>query len=173
MHSEKDLAWHIEQRRKTGQHFSEYLVTNWVLQLLLAVGFMHSNKTVHRDIKPQNVFVDSDMNLKVGDFGVSRVLDFTAQNCLTTTGTPCYMPPEMVDSQNYSYKADIWSLGCVIYEICALEKLFPLKDEKDQPIGMLRMMDLIKHKEIKPIPQLYSEDLRKLVKYDFPYAEKC
>ncbi|MCB0370499.1 MAG: protein kinase, partial [Bdellovibrionales bacterium] len=64
---------------------------------------------------PQNVFVDSDMNLKVGDFGISKLLDFTAQNCKTTTGTPAYMAPEIVDSIDYSIKADIWSLGCVIY----------------------------------------------------------
>lgn len=67
--------------------------------MLLAIGFMHTNKVVHRDIKPQNIFVDSDMNLKVGDFGISRLLDSTAQNCKTSAGTPSYMAPEMVESQ--------------------------------------------------------------------------
>ena len=143
---EKDLAWHIEQRRKSGKHFSQYLVTNWILQMLLAVGFMHSNKIVHRDLKPQNLFVDSEMNIKLGDFGVSKLLDYTAQNCQTSAGTPCYMAPEMVDSIDYSYKADIWSLGCVIYEICALQKLFPMRDAQEKPIGMFKMMDMIKHK---------------------------
>ena len=47
---------------------------------------------------------------------------------------------------DYSFKADIWSLGCVIYEICSLERLFPLKDAQDKPIGLLKMMDMIKHK---------------------------
>ena len=131
-------------------------MTNWILQLLLAVGFMHSNKIVHRDIKPQNVFVDTDMNLKVGDFGISKLLDYTAQNCQTSAGTPSYMAPEMVDSEDYSFKADIWSLGCVIYEICTLERLFPVKDAQDKPIGLLKMMDMIKHKEIKAIPSIYS-----------------
>ncbi len=88
--------------------------------MLLAVGFMHSNKILHRDLKPQNIFVDSEMNLKVGDFGVSRLLDSTQQNCKTSAGSPFYMAPEMVDSQSYSYKADVWSLGCVIYEVCSL-----------------------------------------------------
>jgi serine/threonine protein kinase len=149
------------------------LITNWILQLLLAVGFMHSNKIVHRDIKPQNVFVDSDMNLKIGDFGISKLLDSTSQHCQTSAGTPSYMPPEMVDSQDYSFKADIWSLGCVIYEICALQRLFPPKDAQDKPVGLLKMMDMIKHAEIKEIPSLYSNDLRKLVKYQFTYPEKC
>jgi len=54
---------------------------------------MHTNKIVHRDLKPQNVFVDSDMNLKIGDFGISRILDHTAQHCQTSAGTPSYMAP--------------------------------------------------------------------------------
>ena len=70
----------------------------------------------------------------------------------------------MVDSQDYSFKADVWSLGCVIYEICTLERLFPVKDAENKPIGLLKMMDMIKHKEIKGIPSMYSEDLQKLVK---------
>ncbi len=114
--------------------------------MLLAVGFMHSNKIVHRDIKPQNVFVDFDMNLKIGDFGISKLLDSSVQNCQTSAGTPSYMAPEMVESQDYSFKADIWSLGCVIYEICSLERLFPVKDAQEKPIGLLKMMDMIKHK---------------------------
>lgn len=114
--------------------------------MLLAVGFMHSNKIVHRDIKPQNVFVDFDMNLKIGDFGISKLLDSSVQNCQTSAGTPSYMAPEMVESQDYSFKADIWSLGCVIYEICSLERLFPVKDSQEKPIGLLKMMDMIKHK---------------------------
>lgn len=112
--------------------------------MLLAVGFMHANHIVHRDLKPQNIFVDSDMNLKVGDFGISKLLDSTAQHCKTSAGTPSYMAPEMMESQNYSYKADIWSLGCVIYEVCALDRMFPTKDAQDKPIGIFRMMDLIR-----------------------------
>ena len=76
----------------------------------------------------------------------------------------------MVNSQDYNTKADIWSLGCVIYEICSLERMFPVKDENDKPVGLLRMMDMIMHKEIKDIPSLYSQDLRKLVKYPLNYS---
>ena len=58
----------------------------------------------------------------------------------------------MVESEDYSVKADIWSLGCVIYEICSLKKVFPSKDEQDKPIGLLKMMNMIQSKEIKGIP---------------------
>lgn len=90
------MAWHIEQRKKNKKHFNESLVGNWIFQMLLAVGFMHSNKIVHRDLKPQNIFVDSELNLKIGDFGISRLLDSTHQNCKTSAGTPSYMAPEMI-----------------------------------------------------------------------------
>lgn len=61
--------------------------------MVLAVGFMHSNKIMHRDLKPQNIFVDHNMNLKVGDFGISRALEHSNQYCKTSAGTPAYMAP--------------------------------------------------------------------------------
>jgi NIMA (never in mitosis gene a)-related kinase len=54
---------------------------------------MHSNKIMHRDLKPQNIFVDHNMNLKVGDFGISRALEHSNQYCKTSAGTPAYMAP--------------------------------------------------------------------------------
>lgn len=59
------------------------------------------------------------MNLKIGDFGVSKLLEGT-ENCKTTAGTPMYFSPELIKGEPYSKKTDIWSLGCVIYEICTL-----------------------------------------------------
>jgi NIMA (never in mitosis gene a)-related kinase len=72
---EKDLGEHIKQMKKQDKYFNENLIITWFFQLVLAFQFMHGKKIVHRDIKPQNIFVDSDMNLKVGDFGVSKLLE--------------------------------------------------------------------------------------------------
>jgi serine/threonine protein kinase len=55
-------------------------------------------------------------------------------------------------------------LGCVIYEVCALDRLFPTKDAQDKPIGIFKMMDLIRQGDLKDIPSMYSDDLKKLVK---------
>ena len=79
----------------------------------------------------------------------------------------------MVDSQNYGFKADVWSLGCVIYEVCALERLFPVKDAENRPVGLFKMMDLIKNAEIRQIPSFYSRDLRELVKYFLLHSGNC
>jgi NIMA (never in mitosis gene a)-related kinase 1/4/5 len=75
---EKDMSFHIDIMKKNNQYFSENLVINWVLQLVLGVQFIHSKKILHRDLKPQNIFIDNDMNIKIGDFGISKILATTS-----------------------------------------------------------------------------------------------
>lgn len=143
--------------KNKGKYFNESLVSTWIFQLILVVEYIHSCNIIHRDIKPQNIFVDKDMNLKIGDFGVSKILDGT-ENCKTTAGTPLYFSPELIKGDHYSKKTDIWSLGCVIYEICTLEKPFHAKT------GLLELMNVIQTQEPKSIPKIYSPDLNKLIR---------
>ncbi|KAJ3259830.1 Serine/threonine-protein kinase Nek2 [Boothiomyces macroporosus] len=81
-----------------------------------------------QDIKPENVFLDKSLNVKLGDFGLSRQINPEEEfaktyvgNVYTHSGTPYYMSPELVDEQPYNAKSDVWALGCLIYELCALE----------------------------------------------------
>ena len=82
---------------------------------------------MHRDLKPANIFVDSKDNLKLGDLGLGR--DFTSQTmeAFSRVGTPLYMSPEVLQGNGYDFKSDVWSLGCISYELCAL--ISPFKDE--------------------------------------------
>ena len=82
---------------------------------------MHSRKVIHRDIKTQNVFLTSSNTIKVGDFGISKVLESSTQVAMTVVGTPYYMAPEACQSMPYTSKSDIWALGIVIYELCTLQ----------------------------------------------------
>lgn len=150
--------------RKQQKHFTESLVGTWIMQLVLAIEFMHKKNVLHRDLKPQNLFVDEDMNLKIGDFGISKALESSLETCKTSIGTPCYMAPEMYTTDRYNNKADIWSLGCVVYEICALEKLFPMRDKEDKVVGIFKIMESIKEGRMREVPSIYSEGIRKLVK---------
>jgi serine/threonine protein kinase len=75
---------------------------------------------LHRDIKPGNVFFDQGNNIKLGDFGLSRILSETSNYAKTNVGTPYYMSPEQVNESEYNEKSDIWSAGCLLYEIVAL-----------------------------------------------------
>jgi serine/threonine protein kinase len=119
-----DLGQHIKKRRETGKHFSENLILNWLLQLVMALEYIHGKKILHRDIKAANVFLTAGCVIKLGDFGISKILSETVHS-KTFVGTPYYMSPEMCMNQSYTNKSDIWSLGCVLFEVAALE--YPFK----------------------------------------------
>ena len=74
---------------------------------------------MHRDIKSQNIFLDDD-TIKIGDFGLSKSLESTTDKTKTMVGTPYYLSPEIIESRPYSFKSDVWALGVLLYEMCAL-----------------------------------------------------
>lgn len=74
---------------------------------------------MHRDLKPANVFLDANAFVKIGDFGISKVLGETI-NLHTFAGSLHYMAPEIHSNQKYGNKVDIWSLGCLLWEIASL-----------------------------------------------------
>lgn len=81
-------------------------------------------KILHRDLKPANIFFDSEGNVKLGDFGLSRVLGENSIFAMTNVGTPYYMSPEQISEVKYNEKCDIWSAGCMLYEMAALKPPF-------------------------------------------------
>jgi len=88
---------------------------------------MLAMRVMHRDLKPANIFMDAENNLKLGDLGLGR--DFTSQTmeAFSRVGTPLYMSPEVLQGSGYDFQCDVWSLGCIGYEFCALRN--PFKDE--------------------------------------------
>ncbi|XP_069421905.1 serine/threonine-protein kinase Nek11 isoform X7 [Ovis canadensis] len=80
-------------------------------------------KILHRDLKSKNIFL-KDNKLKIGDFGVSRLLMGSCDLATTLTGTPHYMSPEVLKHQGYDTKSDIWSLACILYEMCCMNHAF-------------------------------------------------
>jgi NIMA (never in mitosis gene a)-related kinase len=88
---------------------------------------MHDLKVMHRDLKSANVFLNSDFTVKLGDMNVSKVANKRGLN-YTQTGTPYYASPEVWRDEPYDVKSDIWSLGCVLYEMIALKPPFTAED---------------------------------------------
>jgi NIMA (never in mitosis gene a)-related kinase len=81
--------------------------------LLFGVKALHSKNVLHRDLKAANVFLTSNKTLKIGDFGISKVLDNTSAK--TFVGTPYYLSPEVCENRPYNLSSDLWSLGIIVY----------------------------------------------------------
>jgi NIMA (never in mitosis gene a)-related kinase len=72
-----------------------------------------------RDLKLANVFLAADNTIRLGDFGIARVLKHTMEQAKTVVGTPYYLSPELCANSPYNHKSDVWSLGCILYELCS------------------------------------------------------
>ncbi|QSL64110.1 hypothetical protein MERGE_000265 [Pneumocystis wakefieldiae] len=114
---------------------------------------------LHRDIKPDNIFRDGEIYVKLGDFGLSRILDDPSRTFAQTyVGTPYYMSPEIINHEPYTAKSDIWALGCTMYEMCT--KLPPFR-AMTQP----ELNHKIRRGIFPPIPGLYSMTLRDTIRW--------
>ncbi|XP_061853341.1 serine/threonine-protein kinase Nek11 isoform X2 [Colius striatus] len=118
-----DLDFKIQEYKESGKIFTQRQIIDWFIQLLLGVNYMHRRRILHRDLKAKNIFLKNNL-LKIGDFGVSRLLMGSCDLATTFTGTPYYMSPETLKHQGYNTKSDIWSLGCILYEMCCMNHAF-------------------------------------------------
>ncbi|CAD8090683.1 unnamed protein product [Paramecium sonneborni] len=153
---EGDLSFHINRMSQRKEYFPEQIILNWFLQCALALKYIHEQKILHRDIKSQNIFLSSNGFVKIGDFGISRVLEHTQDQANTVVGTPYYMSPEVCENKPYTYKSDVWSLGCVLYELCNLSHAFKSNN-------LLGLVNRIVKEQASAIPSHYSKELADLI----------
>lgn len=122
----------------------------------MALEYVHGRKILHRDLKSQNVFLTANNTIKLGDFGISKVLENTNDQALTVQGTPYYMSPEVCQSKPYTYTSDVWALGCILYELCTLKHAF----SSENLLGLV--FKIVQDKQ-EPLPEVYSADMKNLV----------
>ena len=152
-----DLSQIIKKYASLKQYIPEEQIWTYFIQICRGLNYIHSKKIIHRDIKTQNIFLSKDNVIKVGDFGISKILKNTYDFCKTPLGTPYFLSPEICSGKTYDYKSDVWMLGCVLYELMTLKRPF---DGDNLP----NLMRNILRKEIKDLPKNYSNNLKWLVK---------
>lgn len=146
----------IAKYKIEGNRFSNEQVKNWIAELVLAIMLIHSKNILHRDLKLQNMFLSQDNTIKQGDFGVSKELEENVDFTSTICGTPYYMSPELAGGVQYSAKADIFGLGCALYELLTFE--LPFSDE-----NMLGLFNKILKDRPPPIDGDYDEECKEIV----------
>jgi NIMA (never in mitosis gene a)-related kinase len=107
-------------------------------QICLAIRHVHSKRILHRDLKTQNVFLTKQRKVQLGDFGISRVLQNTYDCAKTAIGTPYYLSPEICQEKPYNHKSDVWSLGCILYEMLSLNHAFDARSMKGLILKIMR-----------------------------------
>ncbi|KAG8346746.1 Protein tyrosine kinase Protein kinase domain [Trypanosoma vivax] len=154
-----DLGQLIETHKFKKTYESESVVASFMIQALVALNFLHvDQRTLHRDIKPQNIFLHSDNCIRIGDFGVSTILGHVGDTAKVACGSPFYMAPELCEERAYDGKADIWSLGVTLYELMTHNRPF-------SSTTAAVLMRAIVSGEFQPIPEggAYSKQLIELV----------
>jgi serine/threonine protein kinase len=121
-----DLAQKVERYKRRRQYIDEDVVWRYLIQSLKALQYLHEKGICHRDLKTANSFIAEDGSIKIGDMNVSKRLN--QGNLKTQIGTPYYMSPEIWQNRPYNSSCDLWSLGCMVYELCALRPPFTGND---------------------------------------------
>ena len=142
LHSPKKLTLvfeYVEQDLKkiidaaNGKGLEMNLVKSFLYQLLRGVDYIHKNKVLHRDLKPQNLLINKDNIMKIGDFGLARGYGIPVKNYTHEVVTLWYRPPDvLLGNKTYGTTVDMWSIGCIFAEMVTGKPLFPGNSETDQ-----------------------------------------
>jgi serine/threonine protein kinase len=157
-----DVHTFLQEAKKARQLPDENSFLAWFVQISLALHALHSKRILHRDLKTQNIFItgrkdENVLALKLGDFGIATVLSSTLELAKTQIGTPFYMSPELINNKPYSYKSDIWGLGCVLYEIINGQRAFDAQGLNGLALKIIRG-------HYTPITSSCSPSTRSLIK---------
>jgi len=150
-----DLSEYLKKVRNAGKSLPQEQVVRWFTQSILALKYIHDLHVLHRDLKSGNFFLSKSGNIKLGDFGIAKVLECTAAVAKTQIGTPYYLSPEICKGEPYAWGSDVWSMGCILYELCSLRVPFDAAD-------LRALIQRITSGSVPELPAGYSDALRNL-----------
>ena len=140
----------IDKNKKKKELIEEDILYNIIKQICLGIKEIHDKNIIHRDIKPENIFMNDNKDIKIGDFGISKYFGPNKDYLVTLkkAGSTFYTAPEIITNGIYNEKADMFSLGCVIYELFHLrvyynDKLFKTIKTIDKEIYNYKWQEII------------------------------
>ena len=145
-----ELFFHLHREIR----FDDEKTRFYIAELILALNFLHKNKIIYRDIKPENILLDIDGHIKLTDFGLSRICSGSNDKAFTICGTPYYIAPEILERKGYNDTVDWWSLGCLMYEMLNGKPLFNFGGGK---------IDINEYKKKIDLPNSFSEEAKDLI----------
>lgn len=159
-----DLKDRVDKLRP-GQFFPEETIKVWMYQILLGTAYCHSRMVIHRDLKPNNILITEDDTIKIADFGLARTFNLPVTCYTKEVITLWYRAPELLLGEDeYSTCVDIWSIGCIMYELSHLSTLFP----GDSEIGTLMKIFSIlgtPTEQVSPVNGFYWPEVESLKWY--------
>ena len=144
-----DLRYHICRHRKFSEEQTRFFISN----IILGLEYIHSKNIIHRDIKPENLVMDEKGYLRITDFGIAKI--YNSKNSHETSGTPGYMSPEVMLSQNHTKAVDYFALGVIGYECMMGKRPYVGKSRKEIKEQMMTFQAQIKKEDI---PNGWSSD---------------
>ncbi|XP_077421867.1 serine/threonine-protein kinase Nek3 isoform X3 [Vanacampus margaritifer] len=153
-----DMLHRIRQQKS--KQFCIDDILKWFAQMCAGAKHIHDKRVLHRDLKSKNIFLTDDGTVKLGDFGSACVLNSSKAYAHSYVGTPYYVAPEIWDNKPYNNKSDVWSLGCVLYELCTLRHPFQAPSWKSLILKVCRGA-------YPPLPGHLPHELRLLLKQMF------
>uniref|UniRef100_A0A183V7M8 Serine/threonine-protein kinase PLK n=1 Tax=Toxocara canis TaxID=6265 RepID=A0A183V7M8_TOXCA len=149
--SRRSLMELHKRRRAVTEPEARYFTNHVVMACI----YLHDKKIIHRDLKLGNLFLNDDMKVKIGDFGLATVVEFDGERKKTLCGTPNYIAPEMLGKKGHSYEVDIWAIGCILYTLLIGKPPF-------ETLTLKETYQKIKENDYK-IPSRIGADARHLI----------
>ena len=158
---DSNLKQFIQKYKIKNQFIEEKIIKQIINQLYFGLKEIHNNKIIHRDLKPENIIINKKNKIKIGDFSISKILTTNSKYGKTKIGTLFYTAPEIIKGDKYDNRVDIYSLGCIIYELFTLNEYYIDKtiDQKECKInndiydkGWQNIIDSLLKKDYKERP---------------------
>ena len=168
-----NLKVFIELYRNANVPIQRSFILTFIYYISLGLQEIHKNDIIHKEIKPENIFITNDYKIKIGGFGIANRFNFKNKKYEAQINTPLYEAPEITKGLKYNNKIDIWSFGCILYELCSLKHYYFSKNkaintekygEKFQNIiDIILIDDYNKRPSAKEILEVLDDDIKDII----------